>query len=171
MVQVHVKAISWGFKSLHPHQKLVERRAFFFSKSKAPADAGAFLLFFRQNNFEIEFHLIHCFPVTTEQTVNSVICRIGRQFQNAVFDIRTFDHIGLFPVPAFPVRYTDFPVYLIYFSAVSKIVSFSMVWSMLWGEQRVTFYLHSVYIFASIRIFVEYEYTLFFMLCQILKKE
>ena len=31
MVQVHVKAISWGFKSLHPHQSLVssETRLFF----------------------------------------------------------------------------------------------------------------------------------------------
>jgi len=29
-------------KSLHPHQKLVERRAFFFFIPKAPAEAGAF---------------------------------------------------------------------------------------------------------------------------------
>ena len=52
MVQVHVKAISWGFKSLHPHQKLVERRAFLLScglfiqiKSLVSEETRLFLFF------------------------------------------------------------------------------------------------------------------------------
>jgi hypothetical protein len=33
----------------------------------------------------------------------------------------------VFPVPALPVRKIDFPVYLTYLSAVSKIASFSII--------------------------------------------
>ena len=44
MVQVHVKAISWGFKSLHPHQKASLKDEAFLCFSKARFQKPGFLL-------------------------------------------------------------------------------------------------------------------------------
>ena len=146
MVQVHVKAISWGFKSLHPHQKeqypfgccsffvfdvgvegrvlenspvdcfpapplrpqpgkslhphqkLVERRAF-FHKPRAPAKTGALFLFFcGKLDLEVKLHLVGRIAMAFKMSFDAVIGRVRRQFHGVFRQVLPLYRIRLFAV-------------------------------------------------------------------------